>query len=123
MRSLLLLAALGCAAPIAERPPSASAPQASVSAAPERYRIQWGAHQVQTASCFFFSGPVLPNHEVRQPLAEILEWYAQTGEAVAGDAVFRPEGDGLVRHAIFGNGERWQVTETLRFNGGDPALG
>lgn len=105
--------------------PAADPAVASVSAHRQDYRVAWREHVALSSTCFFFSGPDLPENEVRNPLGDFAEFERSGGRISVrmGDAVFIGEGGpGSVRLEVarsFTSGEKWYVTETLELDDGE----
>lgn len=91
----------------------------------QNYQVDWREHVALNSTCFFFSGPALPDHEVRNPLGESAELQRADGRMTVrmGDAVFSGAASaGVVRLELtrsFTVGEKWYVTETLELDDGE----
>lgn len=120
----------GCGAPQAAQPPPVHAPVAiapgSVGTAIEavQMHLEWVSTEA-SPSCFFFSGPALPQNEVRQPFPREARWQRE-GEHVSvefGEARFNGRDGLLTRQTSHDFGQKWVVTETLTLDAGAPPSG
>lgn len=129
LRRSLLLSTLGLVACVHSHVAVLSTPAADVATSPDEanaaqnYQVRWLENVVGgTPGCFFFSGPALPENEVRNPLGESVSLQRTEGHMTArmGDVVFSGA-TGAVRlesTRTFVSGEKWYVTETLEFDDG-----
>lgn len=106
-------------------PTTGTTPTEAVPVHTQSYRVDWREHVALSSTCFFFSGPALPDHEVRNPLGESAEFQRADGRITVrmGDALFSgAAGSGVVRLEVtrsFTAGEKWYVTETLELDDGE----